>query len=83
METFFETVYGLQKDGKFPVEGEKGAPNPFQGALILTEYDFFMAGMPIPLQRLIFRPLAFLGRRLGYKASYPRYSDDKQKKGSQ
>lgn len=76
MEAFFETVCGLQRDGKSPVEGEKKSPNPFQGALILTEYDFYMAGMPITMQKIIFRPLAFVGRLLGYRASYPRYSDD-------
>ncbi|MGF1470647.1 MAG: cupin domain-containing protein [Rubrobacteraceae bacterium] len=75
MEVFFETVFGLQREGKFPVEGEKRAPNLFQGALILTEYDFSVAGMPIPVQKMIFRPLAFVGRLLGYRARYPRFSD--------
>ena len=76
-EAFFETVFGLQRDGKFPVEGEKKAPNPFQGALIVTEYENYLAGMPVTVQKLLFRPLAFVGRLLGYRSSYPRYSDDR------
>lgn len=75
-ESFFETIFGLQKDGKFPVEGEKKAPNPFQGALIVTEYENYLAGMPMLIQKVLFPPLAFLGRLLGYKASYARYSKD-------
>lgn len=75
-EVFFETVFGLQRDGKFPVEGEKKAPNPFQGALIVTEYENYLAGIPIIVRRIFFPPLAFLGRLLGYKASYAKYSKD-------
>ena len=76
-EAFFETVFGLQRDGKFPVEGEKKAPNPFQGALILTEYESYLFGMPVTVQKLLFRPLASVGRLLGYRSSYPQYSDDR------
>ena len=82
-EAFFETVFGLQRDGKFPVEGEKRPPNPLQGALILTEYENYLAGIPISVQKILFPLLAFLGRLLGYKASllgykasYTRYSKD-------
>ena len=76
METFFETIFGLQRDGKFPVEGEKRPPNLFQGALIVTGYENYLARPPVPIQKALFPPLAFLGRLLGYRASYPRYSDD-------
>lgn len=75
-EAFFETVFGLQRDGKFPVEGEKRPPNPLQGALIVTEYENYLTGIPIIVQKIFFPPLAFLGRLLGYKASYTRYSKD-------
>lgn len=76
METFFETVFGLQRDGKFPTEGEKRPPNLFQGALIVTEYENYLAGIPMAIQKILFRPLAFVGKLLGYRASYSRYSDD-------
>lgn len=75
-ETFFETVFGLQRDGKFPVEGEKRPPNPFQGALIVVEYESYLAEMPTLMQKIFFPPLASLGRLLGYRSSYPRYSED-------
>lgn len=75
-EAFFETLFGLQRDGKFPVEGEKKAPNPFQGALIVTEYENYLAGIPIVVQKVFFLPLAFLGSLLGYRTSYTRYSKD-------
>ncbi len=79
METFFETVFGLQRDGRFPVEGEKRPPNLFQGALIVTEYENYLARPPVPVQKLLFGALAFVGRLLGYRASYPEYSDDTRK----
>ncbi|MGH3145496.1 MAG: cupin domain-containing protein [Rubrobacter sp.] len=75
MESFFETIFGLQREGKFPVEGEKRPPNPFQGALIVTEYENYLARPPVPVQKALFPPLAFIGRLFGYRASYPRYSD--------
>lgn len=82
-EAFFETVFGLQRDDKFPVEGGKEAPNVFQGALIVSEYENYVAGMPILLQKIFFPPLASLGHLLGYKANYARYSEDFPRKSKQ
>lgn len=76
MEAFFETVFGLQRDGKFPLEGEKRPPNPLQGALIVTEYENYLARPPVSVQKALFPPLAFVGRLLGYRSSYPKYSED-------
>lgn len=73
-ETFFETVFGLQRDGKL-VAGK--VPNLLLMAPILVEYENWMAGPPVPLQKLLLAPLAFLGRRLGYPPRYPRYSEDR------
>lgn len=80
-EVFFETVFGLQRDGRFPTEGEKGTPNPRQGALLVLEYGNYLAKPPIPVQKVLFGPLALLGRLLGYRASYPKYSDDRPERG--
>ncbi len=80
METFFETIFGLQHDGRFPSEGEKRPPNLFQGAVIVTEYENWLASPPIPVQKALFRPLAALGRLLGYRARYPEYSDDPERR---
>jgi mannose-6-phosphate isomerase-like protein (cupin superfamily) len=80
-EVFFETVFGLQRDGRFPVEGERRPPTPLQGALIVVEYGNYLAKPPIPVQKALFRPLALLGRLLGYRASYPEYGDDRPERG--
>ncbi len=80
METFFETIFGLQRDGRFPVEGEKRPPNLLQGALIVTEYENYLSRPPILVQKIVFRPLAFLGHLLGYQASYAEYSGERVKR---
>ena len=72
-ERFFETVFGLRRDGKL-VEGRP--PNPLMMAPVIVRYESWLAGPPVILQRLLFPPLVLLGRLLGYRASYPRYSDD-------
>lgn len=72
-ERFFETVFGLQRDGKL-VGGR--APNPLMMAPVVVEYENWLAGPPVVLQRLLFPPLALLGRLLGYRASYPKYSNE-------
>jgi hypothetical protein len=46
-------------------------------APVVVGYENWLAGPPVILQRLLFPPLALLGRLLGYGASYPRYSDDR------
>ena len=74
MEEFLETVFGLQRDGKL-VEGRR--PNPLMMAPVVVRYENWLAGPPVLLQRVFFPPLALLGRLLGYRASYPRYSDDR------
>jgi mannose-6-phosphate isomerase-like protein (cupin superfamily) len=76
-EAFFETVFGLQRNGRFPVEGEGRPPNPLQGALLVLGYGNYLAKPPIPVQRALFGPLVLLGRLLGYGNSYPEYSDDR------
>ena len=69
-EAFFETVWGLAKDGKV---NNKGVPNPLRAALIARKYEdeFRLASPPWAIQRLLFRSLALVGRLLGYQAEYP------------
>ncbi len=72
-QAFFETVFGLQRDGKL-------APGKPQAALltapVVLEHENWIAGPPIPLQKTLFTVLALLGRPFGYRASYPEYSLD-------
>ena len=69
-ESFFETVWGLAKDGKV---NDKGVPNLLRAALIAREYEdeFRLASPPWAVQRLLFGSLAPIGRLLGYRAEYP------------
>ncbi len=71
METFFETIVGLERDGKLPVHR---MPNLLQMALILRAYDNPLASPPLVIQHIMFGGLAELGRLLGYRSWYPRYS---------
>lgn len=70
-EEFFETVWGLAKDGKVD---EKGVPNLLQVAVIAREYEdeFRLAKPPWPVQKALLAALVPIGRLLGYRASYPR-----------
>lgn len=74
-EGFFETVFGLQRDGRLAA----GKANvPLIMAPVVLEYENFLPGIPIPVQKVLFRPLALLGRLLGYRSSYPEYGDDRK-----
>ena len=74
-EMFFETFFGLASDGR---TNSKGLPNLLSMAVILREYDAEMqlARPPAVVQRAVFTPLALLGRTLGYRGWYPRYTSD-------
>ena len=71
METLLETVFGLARDGK---TNNKGMPNPLHGALLAREYELFLPGPPIPMQRAGMAVLAPIARLIGYRARYERYS---------
>ena len=72
-EMFFETFFGLAKDGK---TNSKGLPNLLSMAVILREYrdEVRLARPPAVVQNAIFGPLAVLGRRVGYRGWYPKYT---------
>jgi hypothetical protein len=69
-EILFETFFGLARDGK---TNRRGLPNLLRLAVILQEYDQEIGlARPAPgVQRVMFWPLALLGRRLGYRGWYP------------
>jgi len=71
METLFETIFGLYRDGK---TDRRGNPNLLQNAVLSREHDGFLAGPPIALQRPLIAALAGVGRLLGYRARYEKYS---------
>jgi quercetin dioxygenase-like cupin family protein len=73
METLFETLFGLGKDGK---TDEGGSPGLLQGAVMLREFEdeYRLARPSLPVQKALLAVLAPIGRLLGYRARYPRYS---------
>src|SRR5215203_4925297 len=73
-ETFFETLYGLARDGR---TDENGVPNILQQAVTLNgvnKGEIYLARPPIPVQKAFLAALAPVGRLLGYKDHYPKYS---------
>jgi hypothetical protein len=72
---FFETFFGLATDGK---TNRRGLPNLFQLAVLMREFEdeLRLASPPYRVQRLLFAPLAVMGRLLGYLGWYPRYTSE-------
>jgi len=72
-EIFFETQFGLSRDGKL---SPKGDINLLQGAVLLQEVGDFIrpSSPPIAVQNTLFPVLAALGRMRGYRARYQKYA---------
>ena len=72
-EETIRNLFGLAQDGK---TNSKGMPNLLQGALFAREFSdvIYFTKPPFVVQRLLFGVLAFIGRALGYKGSYSKYS---------
>jgi len=70
-ETFFETMYGLARDGKLD---ENGAPPLLQTAIISSAYEVYLPRPPTAQQKALFALLVPVGKLIGYRASYPEYS---------
>ena len=81
-ELFFETLFGLGRDGK---TNRKGIPGLLQIAVAYDELGESCPQVvrpPVPVQRLVLTPLAPLGKLLGRRAVYPDYSPDRFPAGS-
>jgi mannose-6-phosphate isomerase-like protein (cupin superfamily) len=73
-EVFFETLYGLARDGK---TDESGVPNPLQFAVMLNglhKGEIYLAEPPTAVQKALFALLSPFGKLVGYKDHYPKYS---------
>jgi mannose-6-phosphate isomerase-like protein (cupin superfamily) len=74
IEDFFANLFGLAADGK---TDDKGRPSLLQTAALMAEFPqefFYLADVPVALQRAIGAPLARLARRRGYLGHDPRYA---------
>ena len=67
-------AFGLARDGK---TNAKGMPNLLQVALFAREFEdvLYFTSPPRPLQRVLFAVLAPVARLLGYRGSYPEYTN--------
>lgn len=74
IETFFETAFGLARDGE---TNRTGLPGPLQLAVLAEAFEdeIRAAAVPGPLQRALVAALAPIGRAAGYRAAYPRYGE--------
>ena len=80
-EIGFETVYGLARDGK---TSKNGVPNLLQLAVMFTSLhkgELYLAKPPIPVQKALFALLSPVGKLLGYKDHYPKYSEAETQSG--
>ena len=71
---FYETIYGLARDGKTDASG---MPGLLQMAVSLRDYrrEMVLSKPPLPIQRFIFGALAFLGTLCGYRGRHASYSE--------
>jgi mannose-6-phosphate isomerase-like protein (cupin superfamily) len=67
VETLFETLVGLHRDGK-------NFRHPLQTVVMAREHDTYLGGPPIWLQKPLIAALASIGRLLGYRGRYEKYS---------
>jgi mannose-6-phosphate isomerase-like protein (cupin superfamily) len=73
IEAFFANLVGLAADGKTDA---RGRPGHLQTAALKAELPdefFYLADVPIAVQRAIAAPLAAVARRRGYLGHDPRY----------
>lgn len=76
-EVFFETLFGLARDGK---TNAKGVPDLLQIAVAYADLGDScsrLARPPVAVQKIVLTPLVPLARRLGKRAVYHAYSPDR------
>ena len=71
---FFETTYGLAREGRTM---KWGLPTPLQLGVIAWAFrdELYLAALPRWPQQGAAAVLASAGRRAGYRATYPRFSE--------
>jgi quercetin dioxygenase-like cupin family protein len=74
-ETFLEQFFGLCNSGK---TSANGTPKFLQLMAMVNEYELYVAGPPLPIQRLMGLLLGGLARLAGLKRFYPEFSPTPQ-----
>jgi hypothetical protein len=79
-EVFFETLFGLARDGKLDAQG---MPVFLQVAALVPPFDMYLAKPPVPLQKALFAIVGPIAHWRGFRAAYPEYSrvEDTQRIG--
>ena len=74
-ELFFETYFGLSREGKLLPNGDMPL---LQAAVLLTAVSDFVhiASPPLIVQKIAFPVLAAVGRASGYRSRYPRFASE-------
>lgn len=70
-ETFLEQFFGLGNNGKTKPDG---TPSFLQIMAMANEYEIYIAGPPLPIQKIMGLVIGGLARLLGYRKFYPEYS---------
>lgn len=70
-ETFLEQFFGLGNDNKTKADG---TPAFLQIMAMANEYEIYVAGPPLPIQKVMGFILGGLARIMGYKKFYKQYS---------
>ncbi len=70
-KTFLEQYYGVANDGR---TGPDGTPDFLQLMTWVNKYGIFVAGPPLWLQKLLGFLLGGIGRFVGYRNFYEKYS---------
>ena len=80
LETVLETFFGLARDGK---TDDRGLPNVLQTAVIMNEFRdvAYLADPSLFTQKLLFGPLAPIGKLRGYEPYYPKHSSTEEASG--
>lgn len=71
-ETFLEQFFGLGNAGKTRPDG---TPSFLQIMAMANEYQLYVAGPPLPVQKLMSVMIGACARLLGYRKYYPEYSE--------
>jgi quercetin dioxygenase-like cupin family protein len=69
-EVFLEQFFGLSNNGKTKVDG---TPAFLQIMAMTNEYEIYVAGPPLPIQKFLGFTLGRIARLLGYKKYYEQY----------
>jgi mannose-6-phosphate isomerase-like protein (cupin superfamily) len=80
IDAFFETMFGLSRDGKLDIQRHPGRPpsarpkNLLQAVALSYDHGIGICDVPAPIQRYFFPVAVLVGRTFGIRGSYAKYS---------